>query len=328
MCKNNIKCGMIIHPEELTENMTEQIIGSKVQVLGLHPTGGATADESLSRLIELMKDEAFLNKLSRLRENGIAIEYEFHALSYLLPRSEFEKHPEWFRVNENGERCNDFNMCASNPEALAFITERARQLALIFKSDTGRYAFWIDDMQGKSCSCEKCSVLSPADQAMLIYNAILAGIKMVDGKAKQCYLAYQDQMEAPQTVKPDKDIYLEFAPMRKNTLEPFAESAANEGFLKPLPKLLEVFGKSDARALEYWLDNSLFSDWKKPARLLKYSPEVIEKDISFYLDCGFEFITSFACFLSDDYSENFGQPPLKEYVECFNEALRSINDGI
>lgn len=81
--------------------------------------------------------------------------------------------------------------------------------------------------------------------------------------------------------------------------------------------LISYFGKEDVQILEYWLDNSMYSDWKKPPKPLSICTDTIGKDIAYYRACGFEHITTFGCYLSDDYMELHGTPPIVEYGECF-----------
>jgi len=311
------KC-LIIHPEELTDNMIDTLISSGVQVVGLHPVGGTSSLESMKDLMKSVEQDEFRNKLQKLRENGISVEYQLHALSYLLPRELFSDHPDWFRIDENGKRNNDVNMCPSNKDALEQLSKNTAKVVEKLKSDTGRYYFWLDDVTGGGCECDECKKLTLSDQALLIYNAILKGIKQVDPNGKQCFLAYSKQFAPPEVIKPDKGIFVEFAPMRGNTNLPFATNPENEKFIKHIDQLLRFFGKEDSTVLDYWLDNSLFSNWTKPPKKLSINPKVISEDVEFYKSKGFEEITTFACYLSDDYRELHGEPPIAEYIKAFN----------
>ena len=314
------KHGLIIHPEELTERMIDMLKDTPINVLGIHPVGGASAEASLKRLVELANDEKFAEKLARVRTFGIKIEYEAHALAYLLPRELFTTEPELFRVNSKGERCADYNLCPSNERALSIVSERAEKLSRILKSDTGRYYFWSDDQKDAFCCCERCARLTHSDQAMMIYNAILRGIRRSEPEAKCCYLAYSDAIEPPKSVMPDEGIFLEYAPIRRDTTRPLNDEGCevNRKFRSVIAPLIEFFGKTDATALDYWLDNSLFSGWKKPPKYLEITSKTVTADKHFYEECGFEAITSFACYLSDDYIDLWGTPPIKEYAEALN----------
>ncbi len=83
---------------------------------------------------------------------------------YLLPADEFETHPEWFRMTEEGERTPDFNLCASNEEALDYFAEQAAALAKKLYRNSDRYFLWLDDVKNSSCHCPQCQKLTPSDQ--------------------------------------------------------------------------------------------------------------------------------------------------------------------
>ncbi|HPJ76208.1 MAG TPA: hypothetical protein PLS36_05170, partial [Clostridia bacterium] len=98
---------ILIHPDELSENWIKRAKENSIDVIGIHPVGGYRASESLSELVELMEDNNFTNLIDEAIEQGIKIEYEMHAASYLLPRDLFLSNPEYFRMDENGNRTND-----------------------------------------------------------------------------------------------------------------------------------------------------------------------------------------------------------------------------
>lgn len=316
------KQGIIIHPEELTDQMIELLKHSNINVLGLHPVGGPDAHNTLEKLLHMLKTEEFQDKLNQVRAIGIAIEYEMHALAWLLPRELYHTHPEWFRMDEKGQRINDFNMCVSNQGALDYLSDRAAKLASQLQPETHRYYLWSDDVDHSFCNCEKCKDLNSSDQALIIYNAILKGIRKADPEAQQCFLAYHETLEAPKTVIPEKGIFLEYAPMWADTKIPIYEKTCekNKKLCDAIPALLSYFGKENSQVLEYWLDNSMFSDWKKPPKEITICTDTIKKDIQYYKECGFEHITTFGCYLSDDYIELYGVPPIVEYGACFNRV--------
>jgi len=311
--------GIIIHPEELTDQMLEILAKTNINVLGLHPVGGPDADKSIDRLLVLLKSEEFQERLAKVRAMGIEVEFELHALAWLLTRDFFNVHPEWFRMDENGNRVNDFNMCVSNEEALDYLSHRTAELTALLKSDTHRYHYWSDDVDGTFCNCEKCKKYGPSDQALIIYHAMLKGIREVDPEGKQCFLAYHETNIPPKTVKPEEGIFLEYAPMWSNTKVPMYDETCevNQKFNASIKPLISYFGKKDAQMLEYWLDNSMFSNWTKPPKKITVCTDTIQKDITYYRECGFDHITTFGCYLSDDYIELHGMPPIVEYGDCF-----------
>ena len=299
--------GVVIDPLELDEKWVGRVLEGGIDLLGLHPHPKESSPEGIAAWYE---DARNLRLLEKLRNAGVQVEWEVHALSWLLPRSLFEAHPEYFRMNEEGQRTPDHNLCCSNAEALEAVRQNAALLAKRMPSDTHRYHFWLDDVSQCRCRCPKCEGLTAADQALTVYNAILEGIRRTDSQAKQCYLAYHDANTAPVSVRPAEGIYLEYAPFMRDHHRPLAdpESQKNEAEIKALPALLECFGPEDAQALDYWLDNSLFSGWKKPPKEFHLEQDVLRKDAEYYRQLGFEWITTFACFLGKDYTDLYPEP--------------------
>lgn len=318
--------GLIIHPEEISAYWNEQLLASSVNLLGIHPAGGLTAGKTIEDAIECLQEEETRQLLEQLISQGIDIEYEMHALSWLLPRELFQKYPAWFRMNERHERTDDFNFCPSNTDALAYITERAAVLAKIFRPTTHRYHFWLDDVASSRCHCPACARLSPSDASLLVYNAILKGIRTVDPAAYQCYLAYHDTLNAPRTVEPAEGIFLEYAPMNRDLHRPLNDphSEKNLSQIRPLDELLRVFGTKNAKALDYWLDNSYLSGWKKPPKHFTPELDIIRCDTAFYAEKGFEIVTTFACYLGEDYFALYNEKPdIAAYGRAFPKHGRN-----
>ena len=66
------------------------------------------------------------------------------------------------------------------------------------------------------------------------------------------------------------------------------------------------------------MDNSLFSDWKLPPRHFELNATVMEADVKAYRQLGFDTITSFGCFLGENYAELYGEAKLEEYYRILN----------
>lgn len=313
--------GIVIHLHELDEVWLNRCQELNLNVLGLHPTGGVTADESLQRLLDqLPRLQPLLN---RAREMGIRIEYELHALSYLMPRTLFDAHPEWFCENAQGERSREgFNICASNAEGLAMLMQRAEGLARLLPSENHLYYFWLDDVTSCSCHCARCRRLTPSDQQMLLVNAMLRGIRRADQEGCLAYLAYMDTLNAPRQVAPEEGVFLEYAPIRRSVKHPIDDPDCPENVAEraPLERLLEVFGRKNAKVLDYWTDNSLFSKWKYPPKPFALDAEVMQKDVAFYRSLGFSSITAFGCFLGKDYTDLYGAADLSAYGKILTGA--------
>lgn len=309
--------GILIHPHEVGEYWSRLFQKSGLEILGIHPVGGTDAELSLCSLLDTVKTAEFRKFIDNVRSasSNVEIEYQFHAMSYLLPRNLFDSHPEYFRVDEKGERNPYFNFCPSCSEALDIVEERAYKLAGLLYGSEKKFYFWTDDVVGGYCRCPKCRELTTSDQALIIYNRILRGLKRYSSNAKHCYLAYVDAIVPPSAIKPEQGIFLQYAPIGRNSSLPLS-APQNSTVLEPLESLLGLFGKSDSTVLEYWIDNSRYCGWKLPYVKLPFEPAIIHEDAKLYSKYGFEVLSSFACYLGSDYADIFGEPPIKEYADA------------
>jgi hypothetical protein len=79
------------------------------------------------------------------------------------------------------------------------------------------------------------------------------------------------------------------------------------------------FPAGSAQALEYWLDVSRFSQWKRPAVKLPWRRDVLAADAQTYAQLGLRHLTTFAVWIDADYLARFGEPPLGEYGETLSK---------
>lgn len=246
------------------------------------------------------------------RKYNIQLEHDQHAMGWLLPRNLFEKDPAMFRMNEKGERVADFNCCAHSQPALDIITENALKDAEINPSTSNRYFFWLDD-GGAKCFCPLCKPYSDSDQALIIENAMIKALRKRNPAATLAHLAYQRTIKAPETVKPEEGIFLQFAPFQRTWDYPISDPNAqragmnikNGDYLQHLDANLAVFPVESAEILEYWLDVSLYSDWKKPAVKLPWKRDIFLKDIAVYAKRGIRNIVTFAVYIDREYEKNY-----------------------
>lgn len=307
--------GIVIHPEDLDATWPERLHAARLNTLGIHPAGGSTARLSLEAALHhrlLPETEALIRQLGR---QGVTVEYEAHTLSWLLPRELFSIHLEWFRMDETGVRTPDVNLCPSSREGLDFVEKRAEQLARMLDTGSDRYFFWLDDVRGGACHCEKCAGLTPGDQQMITVNAVLRGVRRFNRLGTVPYLAYLDAMAGPEKVAPLPGVILEYAPMLRRLDRPLFDPACaeNAAETRHLPRLLSIFGREGAQALDYWADCSLYSQWKKPAVRLTLPEDVMRADLAAYGRLGFENVTGFGCYLDADYRARYGEPPIARY---------------
>lgn len=76
--------------------------------------------------------------------------------------------------------------------------------------------------------------------------------------------------------------------------------------LHALDANLQVFPKDSAQVLEYWLDVSRFSKWRRPAVRLPWNKDVFRADVESYRKRGIRHLTTFAAWVDADYQQRFG----------------------
>ena len=83
--------------------------------------------------------------------------------------------------------------------------------------------------------------------------------------------------------------------------------------------LMRFFDKGPKKVLEYWYDNSLFSHWKKPPVKFVLNEEAMRTDIEEYRCMGFDYLSTFACFLGEDYEELHGNVDITSFSNYIGE---------
>lgn len=301
--------GVVITAEDLTlKDWPERAATAGLTTLALHAPRSA---RQLARFIQSDDGQKLLERCKRL---GLAVEFELHAMCDLLPRDLFDKSPEFFRMDENGRRVREWNLCTHSEPAMQIVAENTADIAKVLRPTTARYFYWGDDGIAW-CRCPKCAGLSDSDQALIVANRVLDALRKQDPKAQVAYLAYHNTLPPPKQVRPKPGIFLEYAPIHRRYDVPFekADDAKSRQEFEMLDANLEFFGRPGAQALEYWLDASLFSKWKKPAVKVPFDPNVLAADLNTYARRGIRHITTFAVYIDAEYVSRYGEPPLKEY---------------
>ena len=311
---SGLKTSLLVHPDEFTDRWVDRAVALGLDNLSMHPVGGGGAADSLASLLRDLEKPEFRARIDRAKARGIDVGYEMHAASWLLPRALFKEHPEYFRMDANGKRCEKVNFCVSCPEAMDIVAKRAVELAGKLYGCGHRYFFWLDDVNGGGCKCEKCRGYSDSDQQLLFANRVVTELRKTIPDAELCYLAYAGAIKAPEKVEPAPGIFLEYAPIARDMGRPLAEQKNDQ--IKPLGALIKKFGTKGSRVLEYWFDNSLFSRWTKPPRPFRPAADVVANDIEYYRRLGFEEISSFACYLGDDYEKLWGEPDVSAFARA------------
>jgi hypothetical protein len=256
--------------------------------------------------------------LEQCRKLGLQVEYELHAMRELLPRDLFGRRPVLFRMDDQGRRTADANCCAHSERALEVMAENAVAIAKTLRPTTGRYFYWGDDGQ-PWCRCPNCRELSASEQALVVENRICQAPREVDAEAQLSHLAYRNTMAAPKRVKSRKGVFLEYAPIQRRYDVPLEQQRNLADGLAALESNVQVFPKDTAQVLEYWLDVSRFSRWKRPAIQLPWKKEVLAADVRAYQTRGIRHITTFAAWVAADYQKRFAD---LEFIDQYGQGLR------
>ena len=267
--------------------------------------------------------ESWKTYMAEAAEIGVKFEFQEHMMSFLLPRSLFSEHPEYFRMNKQGVRVEDANGCPSSEGAMEQVFINAKDIGARYEPTNHRYYFWLDD-GGDVCYCPKCKGLSASDQALMFENKVIEALKELDPDAMLAHLAYHNTTNAPKNVKPAKDIFLEFAPFHRNWEHPLSETWVEGNsewthakYLKALQENLDVFPKETAQVLEYWMDDSLFSNWDQSnLKPVPWNKKVFLDDIKTYAKYGIRHMTCYCAYVGPEYNKKFGFPEfLYDYAD-------------
>src|SRR5262249_27655134 len=183
-------------------------------------TIGIHHQNSPQAVVRWIKSDNGQRFLEECRKLGLEVEYELHAMKELLPRLLFAKNPEFFRMNDKGERQPDSNCCVHSDQALEIIAENAAAISESLRPTTSRYFYWGDDGQ-PWCQCPDCRALSPSEQAVVIENRICAALQKTDRQARVAHLAYLNTLAPPRKVKPAEGVFLEYAPINRRYDVPY-----------------------------------------------------------------------------------------------------------
>jgi hypothetical protein len=311
--------GVVFVPEDLTlEDWPKLAQRAGLTTIALHHQNSPKA---VANLIQSDQGQQFLETCRQLR---LGVEYELHAMKELLPRDLIAKDSSLFRMNEKGERTLDANLCVHSRRALEIVGERAAALAKLLRPTTSRYFFWGDD--GKPwCRCPKCRELSDSDQALLLENHLYKVLREQEDKALLAHLAYSGTLTPPKQVKPEKGVFLEYAPINRRYDIPYSQQTepTQADGLHTLDANMKVFHHETAQVLEYWLDVSRFSNWNKPAVKLPWNKKAFIGDLDTYYSRGIRHITTFAVWIDAAYLKRYGEPTfIAEYGAGLSGSVR------
>lgn len=309
--------GLVLTPADFKGvDWIKKMADAGLNTLGIHSGGGEA--HNVIETLGSFADQPFRDQVAAAHLDW---EYESHASNHLLDPALFEEHPEYFaRTLRSGGRSKLGNWCVSTPGVLELVAENAAALARRLPSSTGNYFFWgRDTVSMEWCFCPDCAPLTFSDQSLITSNAIARRLRRDDPGAKVCFLAYHSTIAAPVSVRPDDNVFCEFAPYFRSYEHTIFDprSAANRAYLRHLFDLLELFSPERLYILEYWLDASLFGRPKTPHRAL-FNKRIAEEDIRFYTSLGIRRITTFAVCQDEEYLRLYGDRDFLDYAEILS----------
>ncbi len=145
--------------------------------------------------------------------------YFGHTFEVLLPYEEYyERHPEWYSFAKGYEGQNHrYQICLTNPDVLKIVTERAIKYLdehpdckIISVSQNDNWGDWADNY----CKCEKCSEIAKKEGysgvILQFVNKVAKEIAKKHPDVKVHTFAYKATETPPRTLKPEKNVYVQF----------------------------------------------------------------------------------------------------------------------
>lgn len=296
------------------------LLGIHTNSLGKNPMTGEFEDLPNLKIFLESEDGKFLIK--ECKRLNISVEYEAHVLKEVLPRELFDEHPDYFRMDEEGVRQRNHNMCFSSEGAYKIIESNITEITKWLKPTTHRYLFWTDDVGGAFCHCDLCNKYSESEQALLYENRLLKVLRKIDPSASLAHLAYHNTLKAPVKIKPMEGIFLEYAPISRDYTKPISKE-----HLQSLNDNLLVFPAKTAHVLEYWLDASMFSRMIKVGRKnvaqVPWNLQDCDRDVKLYTGMGIKSVTTFATWMiCSDYVDKYGEEHTYKVVNEYGSVLK------
>ncbi|MCE9590989.1 MAG: hypothetical protein K8S99_10735 [Planctomycetes bacterium] len=303
--------GIILSPTDLSwpgwPDLMERV---GLNVLGLH--------SDFRSLVAFMESPSGDRLRKELDRRSIDLEFELHFVGSFMTKELFGQHPEYFAMDILGQRDEGGNPSVCEQGVLDLARAAAAEVARRLPPTTHRHHLYAHDGAQEWCNAPGCVAWSPSDQDLILINAFLDGLCSVDAMATTAYAAYMTTLPAPDPhrVKPAEGVFLEFAPYRRNFTRPLddAKCDRNRRQVAALDELLRVFPANTAKVLEYWIDVSYWSNYRKPAKSVVPDADLLRRDIAVYASRGMQWVTSFACWMGEDYMSANGPMGVERYA--------------
>ena len=206
--------------------------------------------------------------LPLLQARNMILEFGGHFLPAFVPRDLFQSHPEYFRMNDQGQRTNDYNFCL-NSGAVEVLRTGVRNHFTQLPEIT-YFHMWADDLSGGGwCHCPKCRNVSPADQNLMAMKAVAGVLAEVNPKASLALLTYHDSASVPGQAPPS-NLFLFHAPRERCYRHAFNDPACRrnrEEYWKDWRDLHAMFSQTAPNTIHefnYYTDGLLDREMQPP----------------------------------------------------------------
>ena len=131
--------GLVVVPDNLSlDDWPGRVKRAGLNTICLHHWASANA------IVQLIDTDLGQKYVEQCQHAGLDMEFDFHAMSDLVPRDLFTKDQSLFRAEEDGNRTARRNFCVHSKNAMAIAVNNARVFAKKLPTTTGCYYYWSD----------------------------------------------------------------------------------------------------------------------------------------------------------------------------------------
>ena len=182
---------------------------------------------------------------------------------YIDPKEHFDKHPEWFSMNLNGERERDWGqLCLANPEVRTLVLERLREFIVQDRKAAARerrpdptvYDISQNDFH-HMCQCPQCRALAEREESdsgplLDFINEIADGIKGDYPDVLVQTFAYTCTQKPPKTIRPRENVVIRLCDWGGELFRPLSDDH-NREFRERLERWSEL--ATHLSVWDYWI---------------------------------------------------------------------------
>jgi energy-converting hydrogenase Eha subunit C len=200
-----------------------------------------------------------------------------HTYHQLLPPEIYaDEHPEYFEMNEEGQRLTHRQLCETNQDVQRIVAESA--LVALRKTPEAKLISISKVDGGSTCQCESCKALNLAEGSnaasmLTLVNYVAKTIEKEFPEVTVTTLAYLDTIKPPKTIKPRANVSIRLCNDKCAWPHPFKS-------IREFPEFGDIVKEwaSVCQKLYIWDYNVNFSHYAAPMPNL----EVIADNIRFW----------------------------------------------